>query len=214
LNDVALAVVDAGVERFLAGLGERPRQALVAMCPVSLREPGDREATTKAATLFVPLARPRSGASDRLRQIVANTRDAKVEFRSFSREAALDYAALAFGLWFVSNTLGLGAITRPVINLTVSNVGAVDGTRYLGDCRLTAAYPVSMLADPCGLNVTVVSVEDHMDFGIIANAAVVADAFELARACEAAFAQLLRAVKRSGATPDARRPPRRKRVSP
>jgi hypothetical protein len=53
-----------------------------------------------------------------------------------------------------------------------------------------------------------------MDFGIIANAAVVADAFELARACEAAFAQLLRAVKRSAATPDARRPPRRKRVSP
>ncbi len=214
LNDVALAVVDAGVERFLAGLGERPRQALVAMCPVSLREPGDREATTKAATLFVPLSRPRSGASDRLRQIVANTRNAKVEFRSFSREAVLDYAALAFGLWFVSNTLGLGAITRPVINLTVSNVGAVDGTRYLGDCRLAAAYPVSMLADPCGLNVTVVSVEDHMDFGIIANAAVVADAFELARACEAAFAQLLRAVKRSAATPDARRPPRRKRVSP
>ncbi len=214
LNDVALAVVDAGVERFLAGLGERPRQALVAMCPVSLREPGDREATTKAATLFVPLARPRSGACDRLRQIVANTRDAKVEFRSFSPEAALDYAALAFGLWFVSNTLGLGAVTRPVVNLTVSNVGAVDGTRYLGDCRLTAAYPVSMLADPCGLNVTVVSVDDHMDFGIIANAAVVADAFELARACEAAFAQLRRAVKHSGATPDARRPPRRRRVSP
>jgi WS/DGAT/MGAT family acyltransferase len=214
LNDVALAVVDAGVERFLAGLGERPRQALVAMCPVSLREPGDREATTKAATLFVPLARPRSGASDRLRQIVANTRDAKVEFRSFSPEAAVDYAALAFGLWFASNTLGLGAITRPVINLTVSNVGAVDGTRYLGDCRLAAAYPVSMLADPCGLNVTVVSVEDRMDFGVLANAAVVADAFELARACAAAFAQLLRAVKRSGATPDARRSPRRKRVSP
>lgn len=213
LNDVALAVVDAGVERFLAGLGERPRQALVAMCPVSLREPGDREATTKAATLFVPLARPRSGAADRLRQIAANTRDAKVEFRSFSREAALDYALLAFGLWFASSTLGLGAIARPVVNLVVSNVGAVDGTRYLGDCRLTAAYPVSMLADPCGLNVTVVSVEDHMDFGIVANAAVVADAFELARACEAAFAQLLRAVKRAPATPRSGRVPRRKRVS-
>jgi WS/DGAT/MGAT family acyltransferase len=214
LNDVALAVVDAGVERFLAGVGERPRQPLVAMCPVSLRDPGDREATTKAATLFVPLARPRSGAAERLRQIAANTRDAKIEFRSFSREAALDYALLAFGLWFASSTLGLGAIARPVVNLVVSNVGAVTGTRYLGDCKLTAAFPVSMLADPCGLNVTVVSVEDHMDFGIVANAAVVADAFELSRACEAAFAQLLRAVKRSRATPDARRAPRRKRVSP
>jgi len=214
LNDVALAVVDAGVERFLAGLGERPRQPLVAMCPVSLRDPGDREATTKAATLFVPLARPRSGAADRLRQIAANTRDAKIEFRSFSREAALDYALLAFGLWFASSTLGLGTVTRPVFNLVASNVGAVDGTRYLGDCRLTAAYPMSMLADPCGLNVTVVSVEDHMDFGIVANAAVVADAFELARACEAAFEQLLRAVKRSRAAPAALRTQRRRRVSP
>ena len=150
-----------------------------------------------------------------MRQIAANTRDAKIEFRSFSREAALDYALLAFGLWFASSTLGLGAVARPVVNLVVSNVGAVDGTRHLGDCRLAAAFPVSMLADPCGLNVTVVSVEDHMDFGIIANAAVVADAFELARACEAAFAQLLRAVKRP---PAARHPPqrapRRKRVSP
>jgi len=214
LNDAALAVVDAGVERFLAGLGERPRQPLVAMCPVSLRDPGDREATTKAATLFVPLARPRSGAAERLRQIAANTRDAKTEFRSFSREAALDYALLAFGLWFASSTLGLGAVARPVVNLVVSNVGAVDGTRYLGQCRLAAAYPVSMLADPCGLNITVVSVGDHMDFGIVANAAVVADAFELARTCEAAFAQLVRAVQRAPAAPDARRAPRRKRVSP
>jgi WS/DGAT/MGAT family acyltransferase len=213
LNDVALAVVDAGVERFLAGLGERPRQPLVAMCPVSLRDPGDHEATTKVATLFVPLARPRSGAADRLRQIAANTRDAKAEFRSFSHEAALGYALLAFGLWFVSSTLGLGAVTRPVINLTVSNVGAVDGARYLGECQLATAYPVSMLADPCGLNVTVVSVEDHMDFGIVANAAVVADAFELSRACEAAFEQLMRAVQRPPAA-RARSPvPRRRRIN-
>lgn len=214
LNDVTLALVDAGVERFLAALGERPRQPLVAMCPVSLRDPGDHEATTKAATLFVPLARPRSGAADRLRQIVAHTQGAKSEFRGFSREAALDYAALAFGLWFASSTLGLGAITRPVINFVVSNVGGVEGPRYLGDCRLAAAYPVSMIADPSGLNVTVVSVDDHMDFGIVANASVVSDAFELARACEAAFAQLTRAVRRTGPAGSAPRQRRQPRVNP
>ena len=84
LNDVALAVVDAGVERFLASLGERPREALVAMCPVSLRAPGDQEATTKAATLFVPLARPRSAALQRLHQVAAHTRAAKREFGELS----------------------------------------------------------------------------------------------------------------------------------
>jgi WS/DGAT/MGAT family acyltransferase len=199
LNDVALAVVDAGVEQFLADLGERPRQPLVAMCPVSLRDPDDDEATTKAATLFVQLGRPRSAVANRLDQIVASTRAAKTEFRSFSREAALDYAVLAFGLWFASSTLGFGAITRPVINLVVSNVGAVDGDRYLGACRLAAAYPVSMLADPAGLNVTLVSVDGHMDFGIVANAAVVEDAAALARACEAAFERLRRTTKKSAA---------------
>jgi WS/DGAT/MGAT family acyltransferase len=205
LNDVALAVVDAGVEKFLAELGERPSQPLVAMCPVSLREPGDDEATTKASTLFVPLARPRASAARRLAQIVANTRAAKTEFRGFSREAALDYAVLAFGLWFVSNTLGLDAVTRPVINLVVSNVGAVEGERYLGACRLAAAYPVSMLADPAGLNVTLLSVNDHVDFGVVANAAVVDDAGALARACEAAFDQLRRAAKRPSASGARRR---------
>jgi WS/DGAT/MGAT family acyltransferase len=197
LNDVALAIVDSGVERLLASLGERPRDPLVAMCPVSLRTPGDREATTKAATMFVPLARPRTAALERLRQIAANTRAAKREFGELSHEAALDYALLVFGLWLASNSLGLGAITRPAINFAVSNIGGVEGTRYLGRCRLASAYPVSMIADPTGLNVTVLSVEGRMDFGIVANAAVLADAFELARECQAAFMQLERAAHRA-----------------
>jgi WS/DGAT/MGAT family acyltransferase len=208
LNDVVLAVVDAGVTRFLVSIGERPSQPLVAMCPVSLRDPGDREATSKVATLFVPLGSPRHGAAGRLQRIVANTQAAKAEFRGYSREAALDYAALAFGLWFASNSLGLGSVTRPVINLVVSNVGAVEGPRYLGASRLTAAYPVSMLADPAGLNVTTVSVNGRMDFGIIANAAAVADAGEIARACEAAFEELRFAPRRSRRSTGPRKPAR------
>jgi hypothetical protein len=50
-----------------------------------------------------------------------------------------------------------------------------------------------------------------MDFGIVANASAVADAFELARACQDAFAQLTRAVRRAGSAgcaPRTRRPPR------
>jgi len=205
LNDVVLAVVDAGVTRFLASVGERPPQPLVAMCPVSLRDPGDREATSKVATLFVPLGSPRQGAVTRLHRIVANTRAAKAEFRGFSREAALDYAALAFGLWFASSSLGLGAITRPVINLVVSNVGAVEGPRYLGASRLAAAYPVSMLADPAGLNVTTVSINERMDFGIVANSAAVADATQIARDCQAAFEELRLAPRRSRRTAGPRR---------
>ena len=197
LNDVVLAVVDAGVDSYLASLGERARQPLVAMCPVSLRDEGDVEATTKVATMFVPLGQPRAGAARRMRQIIENTAAAKQEFRSLSKAAALDYAALAFGLWFASHALGLDAVTRPVVNLVISNVGGLPGERYLGDLRLTGAYPVSMVADPTGLNISALSLGGRMDFGVVANRAAVPDAGEIARHCLAAWQLLRKAAVRA-----------------
>ena len=217
VNDVVLAVVDGGVERYLASLGERPRQPLVAMCPVSIREEGDLEATTKVATMFVPLAQPRSGAARRLQQVIASTGAAKQEFRSLSKAAALDYALLAFGVWFASHTFGMDAFTRPVVNLVISNVGGLPGERYLGDLRLAGAYPVSMIADPVGLNVSAVSLGGRMDFGIVANRAVVPDAGEISRHCLAAWALLLKAARRQDLVlrnPPLRKPSRRRRMPP
>ena len=141
INDVLLAVVDGGVERYLASLGERPRQPLVAMCPVSMRDEGDLETTTKVATMFVPMARPRSGAARRLQQIIANSGAAKQEFRALSKAAALDYALIAFGAWFASHALGMEAITRPVVNLVISNVGGLPGERYLGESATGRRLP-------------------------------------------------------------------------
>lgn len=205
LNDVALAVVDAGIGRYLADLGERPGQPLVAMCPVAMRDADDHEATTKTATFFVPLGNPRAGPAVRLRRIVEATRAAKEEFRGYSREAMQDYALLAFGLWLASNALGLdAAVSRPVVNFVLSNLGAIDGPRYLGHSRLSAVYPVSMLASPSGLNITTISLEGRMEFGIVANADAV-DATLIARRCEKAFEALARTVSRASESAASRR---------
>lgn len=211
-NDVALAVVDAAVESYLDRCGERPDRPLVAMCPVSLRDPGDLEPTTKAATLFVPLAEPGSAPAARLRQVVASTRAAKSEFRSLSRDAALDYALLAFTLSRAAQGLRL-ASTPPVINLVVSNVGGVERPLYLGEHRILGAYPVSMLADPTRLNVTIVSTADRMHFGIIADAGAVPDARVLADDCLAAYAHLA-AKRRRTARASPARPRRARKRSP
>ena len=221
VNDVVLAVVDAGVERFLASLGERPRRPLVAMCPVSLRSEGDVEAAIKVATLFVPLGPPRASAARRLRQVVENTGAAKQEFHALSQAAALDYALLAFGLWFASHALGVDAVARPVVNLVISNVGGLPGVRYLGDLRLAGAYPVSMVADPVGLNVSTVSLGNDMYFGILACRKAVPDAGEIARHCLAAWRALRAAAGRPRAdavqplvlrNPPVRRPSRARRM--
>jgi diacylglycerol O-acyltransferase len=215
INDVLLAVTDGGVHRHLRGLGERPTEPLVGMCPVSVRRPGDVELGTKASTLFVRLGTPRAGAAARLKEIVASTKAAKAEFHALSTEASLDFALLAFGLWLASDTFGLGAFTRPVVNFVVSNVGGVEGARYLGRSRLVGAYPVSMVADPVGLNVTSFSHDGRMDVGIIASRAAVPDAAEIARHCLAAWRQIRRAKAPQDLTlrkPPARKPSRTRRI--
>lgn len=201
VNDVVVAVVDAGVQRYLAVRNERPREPLVAMCPISQRDANDLEATTKVTTLFVRLGAPRAGIERRMAAIVASTAAAKRELREISKAAALDYAMLAFGLWFASHTLGLGAVTRPIVNFVVSNVGGVPGERYLGRSRLVGAYPVSMVADPTGLNVTSLSSDGRMDFGILADRAMVPDPDEIARHCAEAFARLQRAARSRAVRP-------------
>jgi hypothetical protein len=182
-----------------------------------MRDEGDLEATTKVATMFVPMARPRSGAARRLQQIIANSGAAKQEFRALSKAAALDYALIAFGAWFASHALGMEAITRPVVNLVISNVGGLPGERYLGDLRLAAAYPVSMIADPVGLNVSAVSLGGRMDIGIVANRAAVPDAAEIARHCLATWTLLRKAADRQALVlrkPPLRKPSLKRRMPP
>ena len=103
---------------------------LVAMCPVSLRAPGDHGGHDQGGHAVRAAGPPALGrAPHRLRQVVAQHAGCQARVRrTLARRPRSTTRLLAFGLWFASNTLGLGAITRPVINLVVSNVGGVDGT--------------------------------------------------------------------------------------
>jgi hypothetical protein len=73
-----------------------------------------------------------------------------------------------------------------------------------------------MLADPVGLNITTLSSDGRMDFGIVANYAAVPDAGEIAAHCVAAFETLKRQLPKAPRSAAKRRPASRRRrpVSP
>ena len=58
---------------------------------------------------------------------------------------------------------------RPTWNLVISNVPGPQFPLYMAGAELVANYPVSVITDGMGLNITVMSYRGHMDFGIVAD---------------------------------------------
>ena len=196
LNDVAATILDAGLVRYLEDRKCRPDEPLVAMCPVSLREAGDREATIKVSALFARLGAPGATIGKRMRQVMAALHSAKDELRGMSRDAAMLYAVLVFALSRAVEVTGIDLVTPPVANFVLSNVPGARHDLYLNGARLVGVYPISVLGGGIGLNVTLVSHVDTMYFGFVANGASLPDLDRLASRTHEAFAALKRAAAR------------------
>ena len=69
--------------------------------------------------------------------------------------------------------------TRPPVNLVISNVPGPRSPLFLAGAKLEAHYPVSVVVDGVGLNITVMSYLDHLDFGIVADRDQVDDVWTL-----------------------------------
>jgi len=65
---------------------------------------------------------------------------------------------------------------RPTWNLVISNVPGPPLPLYCAGARLVANYPVSVITDGLGLNITVMSYCGQLDFGIVADREQMPDA--------------------------------------
>ena len=190
LNDVALCIVDAGLNRYLKEMGRTPDHPMVALCPVSLHDPGAKDATTNVSAIWPALGNASDPVVRRLKTIAANTRAAKAELKGLGKGAAYAYAVLSFAL---SETLVLAQPEilglRPA-NVLVSNVRGPEQRLYLNGARLEAFFPVSTLIGGVGLNVTFMSYGKDVDMGFTANGASLPEVESLARHIQSAFAAL------------------------
>jgi diacylglycerol O-acyltransferase len=194
LNDVASAIVDAGLHAYLRTTGRAVTHPFIAMCPVSLRAEGDTAIGTRVSALFVRLGEPVASMADRIRQVADSVATAKKELAGMSTEAAMTYAVGLVALAGLGASTHLDRVGHPACNLVISNVAGAKETRYLNGARLLGVYPVSALAASIGLNVTLASYHDNMDFGFVANAAAIDDVTALAHHTSQAYQELKEAA--------------------
>ena len=190
LNDVAVAIVDEGLHRYLRTTGRAFDHRLVAMCPMSLRDENDSAAGTKASAMFVHLGEPGADVGPRLRQVVVALKAAKDELRSMSKDAAMLYATATLGIAAFTAASHVDRVTPPLANVVISNVPGGAERMYLDGAPVVGMFPVSAIAMSIGLNATLTSYHDRMDFGFVGNGSTMYDLPLLARCVHEAFDEL------------------------
>jgi diacylglycerol O-acyltransferase len=206
VNDVVLGICAGALRRYLADRGELPGKPLIAQVPVAVHMDAGGVATgdgwgNAVAVMGAALATQLDDPAERLRAIHASTHSAKAMHDALGDDLILDLAdvappgVLAAGVRAYSR-LRLTAHHPPIFNLIVSNVQGPPFPLYIAGARLVANYPIGPLLDGGGLNITVLSYLDQVDFGFVVCPEIVEDPWLLADATSEAFTELHKAATR------------------
>jgi WS/DGAT/MGAT family acyltransferase len=200
LNDVALCVLDAAMNRYLRSIGRPAERALVAICPVSLQDREIKQATTDVSIFWTPLGTPSAPVGRRMHQVITNTRAAKERIRTLPKSVAYAYAVLTFAFGETLALVPRGSVDFFLpSNVLISNVRGPNEPLYLNGARLEALCPVSTLISGMGLNITFMSYDGQVVIGFTANASALPEAGRLAAYTREAFAALERQTRRASA---------------
>lgn len=217
VNDVVVSICAGAVRRWLMEHSELPEGPLVAQVPVSVRR--EREQGTfgnRILLMTAPLFTDEPDPIRRLQRTHEALAEMKVRHRALPAELLQDAnefippalfsraARLTFGL-----ATGPG---RPAWNLVVSNVPGPQFPLYMAGAKLEANYPISVITDGMGLNITVMSYLGKLDFGIVADREQMPDVWSLIDYLSAALDEIKPVGRqrkpRAGArTANGKRPP-------
>jgi hypothetical protein len=93
-------------------------------------------------------------------------------------------------------TMELGGRLAPPLNLVISNVPGPREPLYLAGAELQAQFPVSVVTDGVGLNMTVMSYRDHVDFGLVGDRNLMGDVWPLMEGLERSLDELCEVICR------------------
>ena len=201
LNDVVLALCAGTLRRYLDSRDELPDSPLIAQVPVSLRTDDDTgHGGTKVGAMFASLATDIDDPVERLLAIHASTQGAKEMQQAMNAERIMGISetappALISLAARMYTAAGLDSLTPPIMNLIISNVPGPPFPIYCAGAKLESIYPMGPLLYGTGINVTVFSYVENVDFGFMVCRDVVSDPWFIAEGVQLALDELLASAK-------------------
>lgn len=195
VNDVVMALCAGALRGFLAERDELPDKPLIAAVPSSVRGLSDRPGRNQLSGMFCNLHTDVEDAQDRLHAIAASNVRAKEHSASLGPTLLVDLAQSisrgAFG-WLLGLLSRTSMADTAIHNVVISNVPGPQETLYSNGAEVTALYPLGPILHGSGLNITVMSLGDKLNVGIISCPQLVNDLWDLADRFTVELEDLLR----------------------
>ena len=196
VNDVVLWLCSTAMREHYKAKGELPKKSMVAAVPVSLRvkleKTGDTSAGNQASMTLLSLGTNVADARKRLAHIKAATKSMKRTLSKVKTVLPTDFPSIGVP-WLTEaasalyrRATGIDKIPS-VANVAISNVPGPPVPLYLAGARMLTNYPCSIVTHGMGLNITVQSYAQSLDFGLMADAKAMPDVRQLADAVMRAF---------------------------
>jgi len=185
VNDVVMAMCAGALRRWLIAHNALPDQPLVAMIPVSVRDPSSKGALgNKVSAMLATLPTSVADPALRVEVVHAATKAAKAQQAAIPQglvDQISDFYPPALTARAARVVFATGLLHRlPPFNVTISNVPGPNVPVFLCGARLIAHYPVSVVTDGQGLNITLVGYLGQLHFGLVSCRELVPDIDALA----------------------------------
>jgi WS/DGAT/MGAT family acyltransferase len=183
VNDVVMAVVAGGLRAWLENHDALPDRPLTAMVPVSIRTGDETEKwTNRVSAIFATLPTDEPDPVQRVAKVHDAMVNAKGLFDAIPADRLTEFTAFPPPAVFaraMRTATRLSSRVGTPVNLVISNVPGPREPLYAAGSRLLHYYPVSTIVDGQGLNVTVQSYLNTLDFGLVACRELVPDLWDM-----------------------------------
>lgn len=197
VNTIVMAMCSIALHHFLKERGLLPKEALIAMVPVSLRSEGDSAMNNQVSMVRVDLATDIGDLPTRFKAIHASSEAAKAVVKELKPVLGVDVPItgspwLMTGLASLLGRSNLASRLPAVGNVLISNVPGPPMPLYVAGARMMHYYPVSIPYHGSALNITVQSYAGLLDLGVTACRRVLsqAESHELIEHLKAALREI------------------------
>jgi diacylglycerol O-acyltransferase len=165
INDVLLSVCGGALRRYLLQQKALPRKSLLAGLPVSIKS-ADAQEGNQLSFILCPFFTREADDLKRLQRVIKTTSKAKSDLAHMSTTANQDLTNLILMPAVLLTLTGNATRVTPAINAIFSNVPGSRQKLYMEGAELESLYPLSVVTDGMGLNLTVISYGSKLCFAI------------------------------------------------